>query len=173
MVRLVALLLASGPRLPAERVVAGEYEVKAAFLLNFAKFVEWPAQAFTSPSQPIGICVLGQNPFGSSLAEVVEGNQVAGRAFMTRQISEAGEAAGCHIVFLGASERKRLGLLLVQFGQLPLLTVGETDDFLPSGGVVCFKVQGGRVRFEIDEAAAGRAGLRISSKLLSLASSRR
>jgi hypothetical protein len=146
--------------------------VKAAFLFNFAKFVEWPSEAFDGPSHPITICVLGKDPFGSALNEVIAGNTLHGHAFRTRLISEIRESEDCHILFFPASELKSTPKL----GQVRnpcTLTVGEVENFLPDGGMVNFVIQEGRVRFEINPTAVGKSHLRVSSKLLSLATNRR
>jgi YfiR/HmsC-like len=146
-----------------------EYQVKAAFLFNFAKFVEWPPDAFTNADEPIGICVLGQNPFGSALEEAVRGKVVGRRTFVVRQIPDAQHVSGCHIVFICASAGKRSVSLLEELRSKRVLTVSETDGVQALGGVIGLNLKEGRVRIEIDPAAAERAGLRISSKLLSLA----
>ena len=168
--RLTLLLLAAGAgQVHAEGPVADEYQVKAAFLFNFAKFVEWPPEAFKGPDDPITICVLGQNPLGSALEDVVRNKTVANRTFAVRDVSSAQQASKCQIVFVTASERKRSRALLEDLKGRSILTVGEADDFTVNGGVINFKLKDARVRIEIDAAAAERAKLRISSKLLSLA----
>jgi len=146
-----------------------EYRVKAAFLLNFAKFVEWPAGMFKTSTDPIAICVMGQNPFGSVLDEAVTGKTVDGRTFLVRQLSALQTATGCQILFVSASERKRLRGILDEIRTAGVLTVGETDNFAAEGGIINFKVEGGRVCFQANVEAATQARLRISSKLLSLA----
>ena len=148
---------------------ADEYPVKAAFLFNFAKFVEWPATAFKGPEDPIAICVLGQNPFGTALEDVVRDKTVANRAFVVRNVLTAQQAISCQILFVSASERKRFRLLLDELKGHSVLTVGEADDVTANGGIINFRLKDARVRIEIDADAAERAGLRISSKLLSLA----
>ena len=153
--------------------MAEEYPIKAAFLYNFAKFVDWPAQSFPTSSDPIAVCVLGQNPFGPALEEAVRGKTVNYRPLALRKVSDAQQARQCHILFVSSSERKRLGALLGELKGASVLTVGETEEFIPSGGVVNLKCDGERVRFEIDPEAATRAGLHISSKLLSLAQTKR
>jgi hypothetical protein len=157
----------------AEASVADEYQVKAAFLFNFAKFVEWPADAFKGSDDPITICVLGQNPFGTALEEVVRDKTVGSRAFVVRDVPNAQHASKCQIVFVSASERKRSHSLLEDLKGHSILTVGETEDFTSNGGVINFKLKDARVRIEIDLGAAERAKLRISSKLLSLAETTR
>jgi hypothetical protein len=153
----------------AEQPVADEYPVKAAFLFNFAKFVEWPPDSFKGPEDPIAICVLGQDPFGSALEDLVRNKTVANRAFVVRDVSNAQQASKCHIVFVSASERKRCRSLLAELKGHSILTVGEAEDFIENGGTINFKLKDARVRIEIDAGAAERARLRISSKLLSLA----
>jgi hypothetical protein len=169
---LALFILATGFVQTHAETTINEYQLKAAFLFNFAKFVAWPAAAFQSPDAPFQICVLGENPFGSALEEVVRGMNVAGRSFAVRGISEARQAAGCHILFLGVSERKRSKAVLAEVKGFGLLTVGETDDFLANGGVIQFKLKDAQLRFEIDAEAAIRENLRISSKLLSLGDAR-
>jgi hypothetical protein len=165
---LLALAATMGS-LCAQAPVADEYPVKAAFLFNFAKFVEWPAIAFRSPEDPISICVLGQDPFGEALEKVVRNKTVSNRTFVVREILNAQQAMACQILFVSTSERKRFRLLLDALKGRSILTVGESEDFTANGGIINFKVKDARVRIEIDPSAADRAGLRISSKLLSLA----
>jgi hypothetical protein len=148
---------------------AEEYQVKAAFLYNFAKFVEWPTQAFKGSNDPITVCVLGQNPFGNALELAISGKSVAGRPFVVREIASANQAAGCHILFVSSSERKRFRSILGDLKIGGMLTVGEAQGFTADGGVINFKLEGGRIRFEINLDAAQQEQLRVSSKLLSLA----
>jgi YfiR/HmsC-like len=146
-----------------------EYQVKAAFLYNFAKFVEWPSQAFQTPQDPIVVCVLGHNPFGKALEEVIRGKSIEGRVFALRLVADADEASTCQILFVGSSEGRRFRSLWGNLKPAGILTVGETVGFAAGGGVINFKLDSGRVHFEINVDAAERAQLRISSKLLSLA----
>jgi hypothetical protein len=146
-----------------------EYQVKAAFLYNFAKFVEWPALTFKNDKDPLRICVLGQNPFGNVLVEGVGGKTVLGRPLLVSDISDAGRGADCQILFIGSSERKRLRAIFTDLRIVGVLTVGETEGFATQGGIVNFKLEDGRVRLEINIEAAALAKLRISSKVLNLA----
>lgn len=164
----VALAVTTG-NVHAEGSLADEYPVKAAFLFNFAKFVEWPADVLKGPEDPISICVLGQNPFGGALEDVVHNKTVANRSFAIRQVLNGQQASKCQIVFVTASERKRFRSLLEELKGRSILTVGEADDFVANGGIINFKLKDARVRIEIDASAAERAKLHISSKLLSLA----
>ncbi len=148
---------------------APEYQVKAAFLYNFAKFVDWPSQAFPSPSAPLRICVLGQNPFGDSLRGIVQDKFISGRAISNEQVDSATQARTCHILFISRSEAAGMQRALAHLRNLPVLTVGDSSDFLPLGGVINMVLEQDRVRFEISLAAAQRQHLKISSKLLAVA----
>ena len=148
-----------------------EYRVKGAFLLNFAKFVEWPAGAFQGPKDPISICILGANPFTPALDAAAHAVVIESRSVAVRQIAEPAQARQCQIVFLSASERKRVRAVLEAVQEGSVLTVGETQGFVESGGVIELRVEESRVRMEINLASAKKAGLHISAKLLSLAQS--
>jgi hypothetical protein len=162
---LIAVLLAFN----AFAQTIDEYQLKAAFLYNFAKFVEWPALTFKTDKDPMRICVLGQNPFGGALGEAVAGKTVSGRSFAVADISNASQAADCQMLFVSSSERQHLPSIFGALRTMGILTVGETEGFAAQGGVVNFRLEGGRVRLEINIEAAERAKLRISSKVLSLA----
>jgi hypothetical protein len=165
----MALLLAGACQAGAEANVIDEYSVKAAFLYNFAKFVDWPAQTYKTSSDPISVCVLGENPFGGALEESVAGKSIEGRGLTVRSVRDTVHANGCQILFIGSSEKKRWRSILEELRPCGVLTVGETEEFIASGGVISFKLDGGRVRFQINVVAAEKGKLRISSKLLSLA----
>ena len=145
-----------------------EYQVKAFFLYNFARYVEWPTETFKAANDPIVICILGQNPFGGALELAVAGKLLGARPFVVRQISEIPPGC-CHILFVKSSERRRFRSMAARLKGSAVLSVGETPGFTADGGVINFKLENGKVRFEIDVKAAGREHLRISSKLLSLA----
>ena len=140
-----------------------EYRVKAAYLFNFTKFVEWPEDAIAAAA-PLIICVAAPNPFGAALAEMVVGEQALGHALAVRTVQQA---AGCHVLFV--PEPVNAEPLLRDARAHPVLTVGESPDFLRLGGVISFVVEDGKVRFEINQEAAQRSRLRISSRLLRLA----
>jgi hypothetical protein len=142
--------------------VSLEYRVKAAYLFNFAKFIEWPPPA---RSGPLTICVAGRNVFGDVLEQTIAGEAVDGRPLTARVILEPMD--GCHILFVPQGAAETAYLRTTQ--DTPVLTVGETPGFVARGGVANFVLEGGRVRFEIDPGHADRAGLRISSRLLRLA----
>jgi hypothetical protein len=142
--------------------VSTEYQVKAAFLFIFVKFVEWPDGTL---SDQIDICVAGANPFGETLGETLRGEELDGRPISWRTISQPD--ASCHVLFVPSRVGPRPFLRAAQSRQQ--LTVGESPTFLADGGIINFVIEENRVRFEISPAAASRAGLRISSRLLQLA----
>jgi YfiR/HmsC-like len=144
-----------------------EYRVKGAFIFNFAKFIQWPPQAFKTPTDPLVICVLGKDRIASVLRELVSANSINGRSAAVRLIADGQPACGCHILFVGFSENKRFRASLGDAGGI--LLVGETPGFAVNGGLINFKVEGGKVRFEINAAAAEREQFHVSAKLLSLA----
>lgn len=168
---MVIVLLAIADLACGAEPVAEEYQVKGAFLLNFTKFVDWPPQAFQGPGAPIAICILGENPFGPGLDRAARETVVGNRTVSVRQVADEQQASRRQIVFMGASERKRWRAWLEALGGKSVLTVGESEGFLASGGVVNFKLEAERIRIEISTAAADRAGLHISAKLLTLAQS--
>ena len=149
--------------------VIDEYQVKAAFLYNFAKFVEWPPEAFKSPKDPILVCVFGHSPVGNALEEAIHGKSIAGRPLAYRQVSDAESASPCQILFVGSADSKHFRTLLESLKPMGILTVGEAPGFASDGGVINFKLDDGRVHFEINVDAAEQEQLHISAKLLSLA----
>ena len=167
----VLCILAAIPTAPAQDESPPlEFQVKAAFLYNFAKFARWPPEAFTDPDAPFVFCVLDDEPLAQALDQAVLGKTVEGRGFRVRRLTGADEAGSCQILHLGAVELPRLAGLLKTVRGEPVLTVGETPGFASQGGIINFIIRDNRLRFEINPDAAERAGLRISSKLLQLAS---
>jgi hypothetical protein len=172
--RLTVLLLAGAlTPIVASEAPAEEYRVKGAFLLNFAKFVEWPPQVFKKQGDPLVICILGLNPFTPALDLAAREITVDSRSAVIRQIPDARQAGQCQIVFVSVSEKKHVRAVLEAVQKENILTVGESEGFVASGGVIEFSVEESKVRMEISAEAARRAGLRISAKLLSLAQSGR
>jgi len=151
--------------LHAEPLQAGEYQVKAAFLLNFAKFVEWPAG---SVKETFTIGVLGRDPFDSAL-DSLSGKTVKGRRVVVRRYEEPDEAREADILFISASEKRALPRILKTIRGNSILTVGDSKDFGHSGVIINLLLLQKRVGFEINLAAAQRDGLQISSNLLKLA----
>ena len=149
-----------------------EYQVKAAFLLNFTKFVDWPPTSFANPDSPITICILGKDPFGPVLDEIVRGETVNARKVTVQRISQPpiSQQAGaqtCHVVFVGEPDQE-ISRTLSGLGR-GVLTVGEGDRFLRDGGMVALVVDNRRVRFDINQRAATGAGLGLSARLLNVA----
>jgi len=164
------ILVLMGPRVAvAQAKTASEYEIKAAFLYNFAKFVEWPAPALADSKQAFNICVLGPDPFGHSLDDAVADKMVAGHRITVSRSPLPQDLPVCHILFVSSSQRLSSADLLNKFRGKSVLIVGESEDFAISGGTIQFVLEGNHVRFAINPDAAERAGLKISSKLLALA----
>jgi hypothetical protein len=165
----IAAALYAPPPVISQSKTAGEYEVKAAFLYNFAKFVEWPDRSFASAQSDFAICVLGNDPFGQTLDDALEGKMIGSRRVKLERVKDAARARECQVVFVAPSESQRLPEIIDQLRGASVLVVGETDGFAQAGGTVQFTLEQDRVRFTINPDAAERAGLRLSSKLLALA----
>lgn len=148
---------------------ASEYEVKAAFLVNFAKYVEWPASVFSSPVSPVRLCILGQDPFGATLNELVDKSAGTMRSLAVERVPTAEAAGDCQIVYVDREYRWEIHRDLALLRDKPVLTVGESRDFIDAGGVVAFRVEEGRVRLTISLPASRQSQLKISSRLLGLA----
>ena len=151
---------------------SSEYLIKAGFIYNFAKFVEWPSAAFSQADSPIVIGVLGTDPFGNVLDRIVEDKKLGPRGFVVRRYKwgrDVKDLRDCKILFVSASERTHVDEILQSVKGLPILTVGETPGFAERGGVIRFTLEDNRVRFEVNVAAAHQADLNISSRLLTLA----
>lgn len=165
----IALLAAVTPLTGTSPAPVDEYEVKAAFIYNFAKFVAWPARAFKSPADPVAICILGDDPFNGALERAVSGKTVEGRAFTVQQFRETDMECDCQVLFVSSSGRKRFQSVAAGLKAAGVLIIGESMGFATEGGVINFKIESGKVRFEINVDAAEQQQLHISSKLLSLA----
>jgi hypothetical protein len=146
-----------------------EYEVKAAFLNNFVTFVDWPRLAFSSSNAPLRICIFGQDPFRGALERAIRDASTVGRPRSVQRVDDVARLKTCHVVFVGAAERARLGIVLDAMKGWPALTVGEFPGFLEAGGIVNLVVERNRVRFDVNLAAAEAISLKVSSKLLRLA----
>lgn len=146
-----------------------EYEIKAAFLLNFAKFVEWPSDAFANDIAPINLCVIRYDPFGSALDDTIRGKIINNRQLLARRISELPDLKSCQMVFVSDREDKRLPEILGSAKGSNALIVGESEDFAERGGSVQFYLENSRLRFAVNVDAVQRARLTVSSKLLMLA----
>jgi hypothetical protein len=146
-----------------------EYEVKAAYLLNFTRYVEWPAETFASADAPIVIGVLGRNPFGPVLAQTLEGRASQGRRIELRELESVTDAADCQVVFVAREEHRLNQDLIERLTRPGLVTIGEGETFVRRGGVLSFVLVNQTVRFAVNLTAGERAGVRISSRMLALA----
>jgi len=155
------------------RAELSEAEVKAGFLYNFTKFVEWPKQAFSSTNAPIQFAVLGDEEFSAKLKTLLGDNKAHGRTFEVKAISTAQEAKNFHIVFIASPESRRTAQVLEATKKAPVLTIGESDQFLDAGGMINLFFEDTQLAFEVSPESAQKAGLEISSKLLRLAKKRR
>ncbi|MFQ5605162.1 MAG: YfiR family protein [bacterium] len=146
-----------------------EYQIKAAFLYNFAKFVDWPKEVVEDTTQPLIIGILGRDPFGSDLDEMIAGKTVKGKKIVIKRFDKIEDWEFCHLLFISSSERRRMKKNLAILREFNVLTVGETPDFAVNGGVIRLFNQNNKVRFAINIEAAERSHLKISSRLLNLA----
>ena len=162
-------LAATLPQAQPQSEPLSEYQIKAAFLYNFAKFVEWPGDAFSDSQAPIVLGIVGEDPFGKALDGVILGKTVNGRSLVVRRLRRGEDLRSCHILFISLSEKRHLARILESLKGSSVLTVGEADGFVQSGGVIQLLLEEGRVRFEINPDAAARARLKISAKLMALA----
>ncbi|MBI2821700.1 MAG: YfiR family protein [Acidobacteria bacterium] len=140
--------------------------MKAAFLLNFTKFVEWPSTAFADAGTPIRICVVGEDPFGTILDRTLEGENVKGRRIEAVRFRRGGRMRNCQILFVSRSERERTAQILSQARGSSVVTVSELARFSDRGGMIEFRIEEGKVRFYINGRAAEAAGVKLSSRLL-------
>jgi hypothetical protein len=153
--------------LQAQQPKPSEYQVRAAYLYNFGKFVEWPATATNQVA--FDICVLGQDPFTQTLDATLAGKTLEGKPVEIKNIAKPQEAAGCRILFIGSTQASHLREILAGLDQNPVLTVSDIPDFIQHGGMIQFVLEGERVRFSVNLANAESARLTLSSELLKVA----
>lgn len=144
-------------------------EIKAGFLYNFTKFVEWPPDAFVDAGAPIVLGIVGTNPFGSLLTDAMAGKTINGRAVVEKQFAVGGDFRSCQILFVSSSESRRTEEILEKLRGTQVLTVGEGDRFTQAGGMIAFVIEGNRVRLLINLGASTAAHLRISAKVIAVA----
>jgi hypothetical protein len=169
-----ALILTLPPMLDEGRAADAqptEYQLKAAYLYHFAQFVDWPPAAFVQTNSPLIIGVFGEDPFGNDLRHTVEGKVLGYHPLEIREFHSLAEMTNkCHILFISSSEKKRLAEIFPVLKGTSVLTVGEVDHFTDAGGMINFVIEGAKIRFQINETTVENAGLKMSFKLLSLAS---
>lgn len=146
-----------------------EYQVKAAFLFHFAQFLDWPPDSPNAADRSLTLCIFDDEPRRQELQSTVEGKLIGARAFHVRLIGQPQEIPGCNILFLSRDEARRQAAILKSLRGMPVLTVGETSNFLLDGGMIRFHLEAGKTRFDINLAAAESCRLEISSRLLLLA----
>ncbi|WP_158045352.1 YfiR family protein [Skermanella pratensis] len=166
-VAILALLLSTGGLVPRVSAAPSEYEVKAAFLYNFAKFTDWPS-AQKAGLEPFTICILGEDPFGTAL-DMLQGKPVDGRPVAIRRMMKPEDLKWCRIMFVGRPYADGMERLAGYLQGQPVLTVGDNPGFVRSGGMIGFVPDDGRIRFEIDPDRISPTGLTVSSQLLNLA----
>ncbi len=161
------LVLSSFQIVHAQETKLGEYQVKAAFLYNLVKFVDWPEESLKN-TVSIALCILGDDPFGEHI-DAIHGKPLKGKTLFVKRINSVKEAKDCHILFISSSEGKNLTHILRELNDSHILTIGDTDYFAQQGVIFNFFIEYNKVRFEINVDAAKLARIQVSSKLLKLA----
>lgn len=165
---LACLILVRPQSSQAESSKLNEYEVKAAYLYNFAKFVDWPAAAFPRENTPLTICIVGKSPL-NEVIESLAGKSIKNRRLVIRQFSKIEDLNECHILFINAAVKSSLSQIVASIALRPILTVSDSKGFAATGGIIEFVPVGDKIRFKISNQAAQHVNLRISSHLLRLA----
>ena len=161
---IAALVLLAGHAQAQSR----EYQIKAAFLFNFAQFVDWPPATFGNSNAPFCIGILGHDPFGAALDQTIQDENIDNHKITVERSDHIEDLKNCQMIFVSKSEKGQITRILSELDSKPVLTVGETDDFAADGGGINFFLAGTKVRFEINPEAVQNSGLKISSQLLSL-----
>lgn len=162
-----ATFLSAAPSGSAQQSKPEEYQVKAVYLFNFGRFIEWPEAAIKG--QTFTICVLGQDPFGRVLDATLAGEAIDNRKLVTRRIASVRDATDCQILFVSSSEASRIPDIVISVSKTGTLTVSDTPGFTNKGGMIQFVLMGNKVRFDVNLTAAEKEGLTISSQLLKVA----
>ena len=155
--------------LSAQKSKPREFEVKATYLYNFARFVEWPTIAAVAKSDSFPICVLGQDPFGPALDTIVAGETIGGKAVLAKRVLKPQDAVSCRVLYISSSEETRLREVLAGLDKAAVLTVSDIPQFSQRGGMIQFVQESNKIRFEVNLASAEDAGLTLSSELLKVA----
>lgn len=167
---LVAFLTLTGTNsAPGQGNESSEYQVKAAFLYHFSQFVDWPDGTFKDGSSPLVYCTIGEDPFHGALDASISGKAIGARPLQVTHFQQPQEFRGCQIVFIGAGDKKLAARVLTSLKGTPVLTVGESQNFVQDGGMIGFLLEENKIRFEINLDAAEHAKLKLSSRLLALA----
>ncbi len=166
----IAVCLAAAPKNSVAQDATGEYQVKAAFVFHFVQLVDWPSDAPNGSEQPVSLCLFDDEPNRKEFESIIDGKSFGDRVLRVRMVHQQQDIRGCSILFLSRDEIRRQNEALRDLQGQPVLTIGETDNFLKDGGMIRFHLEDGRVRFDINLPASDAAKLRISSRLLLLAS---
>jgi len=161
----IGVVIGISAPLSAETAELPEYQLKALFIFNFAKFITWPPDTFEAPDAPIIIAVLGEDPFGPALQQTLLGKSVQGHPIQIIHLASGEPVSSCHILFVARSEKDRLISTLEQVAGRAILTVGDFDRFAHRGGMINLFIEGKAIRFEINANATEKAGFKVSSKL--------
>lgn len=146
-----------------------EYELKAAFIFNFAKYIRWPASSTAEVNKPFVIGLIGKDPFGSVLDDAMRGQNVDSRVVVVKRFARIDDIVNCDILFVGSSEKGNLRSIFAVSRKAPVLTVSDMDQFAENGGMINLITEANRIRFAINVEAVERAGLKPGSQLLRLA----
>jgi hypothetical protein len=166
---ILTLVLQHIPILRAQQQRASEYQVKATYLYNFGRFVQWPPNVAAAQGNSFPICVIGSDPFGPSLDSILAGETIDGKTVVAKRILKSQDAVNCRVLYIGASEESRLMDLLAALDKAGVLTVSDIPQFSQRGGMIQFVMVGNKVRFEVNLTIAQDAGLTLSSDLLKVA----
>jgi hypothetical protein len=159
----------SAPKALSQNPEGAEYSVKLAFLFNFTKFVEWPSDSFRDPASPLVMCIVGHDPFSQNLEAELRTRKVGNHPVEVRTLRANDQLRVCHILFVPVTEKDQADSIVSGLSGSRTLTVGETEGFAALGGVINLTVEDNKVHFEVNRLAADRAGLKIGSRLLSIA----
>jgi len=157
------------PVLHAQNPRPTDYQVKATYLYNFGRFIEWPGKVAAAQGGSFTVCVLGQDPFGPSLDATLAGETIGGKTVVAKRISSAEESGNCQILFLSLTDDSRLNKVIADLDKKAVLTVSDMSQFVKRGGMIQFVLEGQKVRFEVNLTATQHAGLTLSSELLKVA----
>jgi hypothetical protein len=161
-------MLICGPNVSADSLQSREYFIKAAFLYNFIKFVDWPSDSFKNDGAPVNLCVLGDDPFGEAL-NTIRNKRVKGRRLVIKRVQRVEQIEGAHLLFISTSEKGRVKQILKSLSDAPVLTISEMEGFGQRGGIINFITVDNKIQFEINAEQARQHKLKISSQLLKLA----
>jgi hypothetical protein len=165
---LLLMLVAGATGLAADPQTLTEYQIKAGFFFNFTRFVEWPENAFATPTSPIVACVVGDTPMTDLLSDVVAGKVVNGRAVSINRLKPTDDLHRCHLVFISAAAERHTAEILAGVKKTNTLTVGESAGFPKAGGMINFSIENNNVKLEMNLDAATHAGLKVNSKLIAV-----